>query len=52
MTRSGNRPEKSAGGRDLVSAWLIVAVLLLALALVPAFDDALSEGLRVIAELH
>lgn len=52
MKRSENRPERSAGGRDVMSAWLIVALLLLALAVVPTFDSVVSEGARVIAELH
>lgn len=52
MTRSETRPERSTGGRDVISAWIVVAVLLMALALVPAFNSVVSEGARAIAELR
>ena len=52
MPRNGKRPARPGSGRDVVSAWLIVAALALALALVPAFNSAVYDGVQAIAELH
>jgi hypothetical protein len=52
MTRGEKRPERFAGGRDVVSAWVIFAVLLIALVMASAFDSTVHEGMRAIAELR
>jgi len=45
-------PEEFSGDRDVVSAWIIVAMLVVGLVLVPAFNFALSDGVQAIARLH
>jgi hypothetical protein len=52
MTRDGKRPEKFTGDRDVVSAWVVFAVLLIGLVLVPAFHATVSEGVTMIAQLR
>lgn len=52
MSRSEKRPARPGGGPDVVSAWIIVAMLLLGLVLVPAFESAITDGVQLIAELH
>lgn len=46
------RPERSAGVRDMVSAWAIFAVLFLALVVASFFEPSLPESVRAIAELR
>lgn len=52
MSRSLRRPAKPASGRDVLSAWLIVAALVSALALVSLVDTAITERLNAIAQLR
>ena len=52
MKRGEQRPERSAGVRDVVSAWLIVAVLFLGLVVVSVFDPTVHESVPAIAELR
>ena len=51
MAGGEKRPERSAGVRDVVSAWIVFAVLLLALVMASAFDFTAHEGVQTIAEL-
>lgn len=52
MTRGEKSPEGSPSFRDVISAWVIFAVLLMALVMAPAVESTLNEGLRAIAELR
>ena len=52
MTRSEKSPERFAGVRDVVSAWVIFAVLMMALVMASAIDFTVHEGVRAIAELR
>ena len=52
MTRSEKSPERFAGVRDVVSAWVIFAVLLIALVMASAFDSTVHESFRAITELR
>ncbi len=45
-------PERSAGARDVLSAWAIFAVLFLALVVASFFDPSLPESANAIAELR
>lgn len=50
MARDDERRETSVGGRELVAAWTICAVLLLALGLASAFETVLIEAATFLAE--
>jgi hypothetical protein len=52
MTRDRKRPEKFTGDRDVVSAWVVFAVLLIVLVLVPAFHATVPEGVTTIVQLR
>lgn len=50
MARDEERRETSVGGRELVAAWALCAMILLALGLASAFDTVLTEAVTFIAE--
>ncbi len=52
MKRGEKKPERSAGVRDVVSAWTIFAVLFLGLVVASFFEPSVSESIRAIAELR
>ncbi len=52
MTRGEKSPERFAGVRDVVSAWVIFAVLMMALVMASAIDSTVHEGVQAIAELR
>lgn len=52
MSLSEEHPEDFSRDQDVVSAWIVVAMLVVGLVLVSAFDSALSEGVQAIAQFH
>ena len=52
MAHGEKSRERFAGLRDVVSAWIIVAVLFAALVIASAIDSSVQEGVRAIAELR
>ena len=52
MKRGEQKPERSAGVRDVVSAWMIFAVLFLGLVVASFFEPSVSESVRAVAELR
>ena len=51
MRRGEKGPERSAGVRDVVSAWRIFAVLFLGLVVASFFEPSVPESALAIAEL-
>ena len=47
MTRGEKSPERFAGDRDVISAWVIFVALVMA----SAIDSTVLEGVRTIAEI-
>lgn len=52
MTLREDRAEEISGDRDIVSAWILVALLAVGLVAVPAFESAVADGVQLIAQLH